>query len=72
MSFITSEAITEVENARAAQLPEQYSLAAALEQYLGDPSDERNPFSFAHAVELDEREQYPEQACALLDAWGLP
>ncbi len=54
------------------QLPEQYRAAAALEQYLGDPTDARNPFSFAHAVELDEREAYPEQACALLDAWRLP
>ncbi len=72
MSFITSEAIAEVENTRAAQLPEQYRAAAALEQYLGDPTDARNPFSFAHAVELDEREAYPEQACALLDAWRLP
>jgi alkylation response protein AidB-like acyl-CoA dehydrogenase len=54
------------------RLPEQYRMAEELERYLGDPQDERNPFSYAQAVALDELEQYPERACALLDEWGLP
>ncbi|HEY0098835.1 MAG TPA: acyl-CoA dehydrogenase family protein [Pyrinomonadaceae bacterium] len=53
-------------------IPEQYGAAEELERYLGDPQDGRNGFSFAQAVALDEGEEYPEQACALLDAWGLP
>ncbi|HEY0098833.1 MAG TPA: acyl-CoA dehydrogenase [Pyrinomonadaceae bacterium] len=53
-------------------IPEQYGMAEELEGYLGDPQDGRNGFSFAQAVALDEGEEYPEQACALLDAWGLP
>jgi len=47
-------------------------MAEKLERYLGDPHDERNALSFAQAVALDEVEQYPERACALLDEWGLP
>ena len=47
-------------------------MAEKLERYLGDPHDERNVFSFAQAIALDEAEQYPERACALLDEWGLP
>jgi len=54
------------------KVPEQYGMAEALERYLGDPHDGRNPLSFAQAVALDELEQYPERACALLDEWGLP
>lgn len=54
------------------RLPEQYGIAEKLERYLGDPHDERNAFSFAQAVALDEAEEYPERACALLDEWGLP
>ena len=47
-------------------------MAEKLERYLGDPHDERNAFSFAQAVALDEAEEYPARACALLDEWGLP
>lgn len=47
-------------------------MAEKLERYLGDPHDECNALSFAQAVALDEKEQYPERACALLDEWGLP
>jgi alkylation response protein AidB-like acyl-CoA dehydrogenase len=54
------------------QLPEQYHKAEELERYLGDPHDGRIAFSFAQAVALDEVEEYPERACALLDEWGLP
>ena len=52
--------------------PEQYGKAEELERFLGDPHDGRNLFSFAQAVELDEHEEYPERACALLNEWGLP
>lgn len=52
------------------QIPEQYRRAEELERYLGAPTNPSNPFSFEQVVELDEREQYPEQACALLGGWG--
>jgi alkylation response protein AidB-like acyl-CoA dehydrogenase len=45
----------------------QYSAAEALEQRLGDPFAPGNVFSFGNAVALDEREEYPEQACRILD-----
>lgn len=45
----------------------QYSAAQSLEQRLGDPFAPDNVFSFANAVALDEREEYPEQACQILD-----
>lgn len=54
------------------RLPEQYNKAEELERFLGDPHDGRGAFSFAEAVALDELEEYPERACALLDEWGLP
>ena len=47
-----------------------YSTAEQLEEYLGDPLDPANVLSFKRAVELDEREAYPEDACALLNRWG--
>lgn len=46
----------------------QYSAAESLEQRLGDPFAPDNVFSFANAVALDEREEYPEEACEILDA----
>jgi alkylation response protein AidB-like acyl-CoA dehydrogenase len=52
------------------QLPEQYGAAEELERFLGDPLDPEKVFSFKRAVELDEREAYPEEACALLNRWG--
>lgn len=54
------------------RLPEQYIKAEELERYLGDPHDAGNAFSFAQTVALDEAEEYPERACALLDEWRLP
>ena len=47
-----------------------YSTAEQLEQYLGDPLDPANTLSFKRAVELDEAEAYPEDACSLLNRWG--
>jgi alkylation response protein AidB-like acyl-CoA dehydrogenase len=49
----------------------QYERAEELEKYLGDPLDAENVFSFARSVELDERDEYPEQACNQLDQWGF-
>ena len=47
-----------------------YSTAEQLEEYLGDPLNPANVMSFKRAVERDEVEAYPEDACALLDRWG--
>ena len=46
----------------------QYRAAESFEQQLGDPFAPGNVFSFGNAVALDEREEYPEQACQVLDA----
>lgn len=51
--------------------PAQYRSARELEGYLGDPSNPSNVFCFERALELDERDEYPEEACGLLDRWGL-
>ena len=48
-----------------------YRTPQELEQYLGDPTDASNEFSFWRAVERDERELYPEEACRLLQKWGV-
>jgi alkylation response protein AidB-like acyl-CoA dehydrogenase len=53
-------------------IPESYRAAKSLQQYLGDPCAEDNPFSFKRVMEMDEREEYPEHICALLNEWGLP
>lgn len=50
---------------------EHYASAERLEHALGSPLDPLTLLSFAQAVELDERDAYPEAACAALDAWGL-
>lgn len=49
----------------------QYATAEALEQYLGDPGNPENLFSFRHSMELDERDQYPEAIYALLNDWKV-
>jgi alkylation response protein AidB-like acyl-CoA dehydrogenase len=46
--------------------------AEELESALGDPSDPEVTFSFRRAVELDEEEAFPAEACRLLDDWKLP
>ncbi|HZO75928.1 MAG TPA: acyl-CoA dehydrogenase family protein [Ktedonobacteraceae bacterium] len=48
-----------------------YSAAEALEAALGDPRASAPLFSFHHAVELDEREEFPAEQCHLLEEWGL-
>jgi len=52
-------------------LPRQYSSAEELERHLGDPRDPECAFSFARSVELDEAEEFPEEAVRLLDEWEL-
>ncbi len=47
-------------------------IARSLEEAMGDARDPAIPLSFARAVESDEREAYPEEACRVLDRWGLP
>lgn len=49
----------------------QYGTAEALERYLGDPGNPENVFSFKHSIELDERDEYPEEICQLLNQWGV-
>lgn len=52
-------------------IPPAYRAAESMEQFLGPPLGERTPFSFCRAVALDERDEYPEEACALLQQWGF-
>ena len=49
----------------------QYGTAEALERYLGDPGNPENVFSFKHSIDLDERDEYPEEICQLLNQWGV-
>jgi len=53
------------------QTPEQYSTAEELERHLGDPLDPERVFCFRRSLELDEAEEYPEEATRLLEEWGL-
>jgi alkylation response protein AidB-like acyl-CoA dehydrogenase len=48
-----------------------YDAAEVLEQYLGDPLNTNNVLSFKRAVELDEAEEYPEEACSILERWNF-
>ncbi|MFN2546356.1 MAG: acyl-CoA dehydrogenase family protein [Myxococcales bacterium] len=48
----------------------QYRAAEDLERHLGDPFDDGNPFSHQRAVALDEREEFPQPAIAMLHEWG--
>jgi alkylation response protein AidB-like acyl-CoA dehydrogenase len=47
-------------------------LAERLDRHLGDPGDPGTVFSYQNAVDHDVKETFPEDACAALDAWGLP
>lgn len=51
--------------------PAQYRSGRELERYLGDPSNPAGLFCFKRALELDERDEYPEEACGLLNGWGF-
>lgn len=52
-------------------LPAQYEAARALEEFLGAPEDETNPYSFVEAVRLDHDSAYPAALTDALDDWGL-
>lgn len=45
--------------------------AAELDRELGDPTDPANPFGYAAAVGRDERDQFPEELCAVLRKRGF-
>src|SRR5881392_2037080 len=49
----------------------EYDAAEALERYLGDPCTPETALSFRRSAELDERDEYPQEACRALDDWGL-
>lgn len=42
-----------------------------LEQRLGDPADDANPYGFAAAVARDEQDAFPEELCAELVRAGF-
>ncbi|MEV4015109.1 acyl-CoA dehydrogenase family protein [Nonomuraea angiospora] len=46
-------------------------LAERLDGALGDPAAEENVFSVARCLELDAREEFPDDICAYLDKLGL-
>ena len=53
----------------AVRIPQQYRTAESFERDFGDPADPHNRLSFASALDLDEREEYPSDDHALLDSW---
>jgi alkylation response protein AidB-like acyl-CoA dehydrogenase len=53
------------------ELPAQYRTSLELEEFLGDPYDPKNTLSFKRSVELDELEEYPQEAWESLNHWGL-
>ena len=53
------------------QQPDLYQMAGSLENLLGDPLNPEMVFSFKRSVELDEKDDYPEHACDLLNQWGM-
>jgi len=53
------------------QQPNLYQVADSLENILGDPLNPETAFSFKRSVELDEKDSYPEDACDLLNQWGM-
>jgi alkylation response protein AidB-like acyl-CoA dehydrogenase len=51
--------------------PELCRASESLEERLGDPNDPHQRLSFARALDLDERDAYPDTASALLDELGI-
>lgn len=49
-----------------------YESAVALEAALGDPWRDASAMSFHASISDDEAERFPDEACAALDAFGLP
>jgi alkylation response protein AidB-like acyl-CoA dehydrogenase len=54
------------------RIPPQYRTAESFERDFGDPADPHSRLSFATALELDEREEYPSEQHVVLDSWHLP
>jgi alkylation response protein AidB-like acyl-CoA dehydrogenase len=54
------------------RFPPQYRTAESFERDFGDPADPHSRLSFAAALELDEREEYPSEHHVLLDSWHFP
>jgi alkylation response protein AidB-like acyl-CoA dehydrogenase len=54
------------------RIPPQYRTAESFERDFGDPADPHSRLSFAAALDLDEREEYPSAQHVLLDSWRLP
>ncbi len=54
------------------RIPPQYRTAESFERDFGDPADPHSRLSFATALELDEREEYPSEQHVLLDSWQFP
>ncbi|MEU6093117.1 acyl-CoA dehydrogenase family protein [Streptomyces sp. NPDC047085] len=48
-----------------------YRLAGEFDGFLGDPADPSNAFSYAHCMELDEKEEFPSGICHRMEEWGL-
>jgi alkylation response protein AidB-like acyl-CoA dehydrogenase len=45
--------------------------AELLERFLGNPGNPEEVFSYARSAAADSAEQFPADACSLLDLWGL-
>ena len=54
------------------RIPPQYRTAESFERDFGDPADPHSRLSFASALELDEREDYPGEQHVVLDSWHVP
>ena len=51
--------------------PASYTAAERLEVFLGDPADPHSPLGYASCADLDDAEEFPTEACAALDDYGL-
>lgn len=68
----TARPVPGVLSSEAARIPtDASSLAESLEKWLGDPELESNSVSFAHALELDEREELPAQGIDRVRSFGF-
>lgn len=53
------------------QAIDTYASLQSFEDFLGNPSDAGNPFSFPVLMALDEDEHFPHEQMAALSRWGL-
>ena len=47
------------------------SVVAEFERYLGDPRDAASVIAADRSIDLDERREFPAEAIAAIDTWGL-